>query len=368
MKRITAILILIILLLPFIDGLFGISKNFTFKSNEMRALKLKPDADINNLDAFPKAYEAYFNDHFIGRDFFIDRYNKMRVQYFGQSPVPEKAFIGKHNWLYLHSYMHNPRNKKYFTDEQLKQILTELKIRENFLKARNCSLYVYIVPTKIESYPEYGGWMAPYEPKLALQTETYIRKNSDLKVTYLLPALLKEKRSSAPFLFLTTDNHWSDYGAYIGYRKIMSDLKEDFPGLNVLPWRRLQREDVITPGGNISRMMSMENHFREFRHNFRVIDPVAVEDPQKKYKSPQDFEGSYELQFNTKDTLLPRVLFIRDSFGDAMVPYLAESFGHTTIIFDKWKYLRNENIVAAEKPEIVVYMIYEPLLFALLGS
>lgn len=73
MKRITAILILIILLLPFIDGLFGISKNFTFKSNEMRALKLKPDADINNLDAFPKAYEAYFNDHFIGRDFFIDR-------------------------------------------------------------------------------------------------------------------------------------------------------------------------------------------------------------------------------------------------------------------------------------------------------
>ena len=369
LKRTLSVIILVVLFIPFIDGIFHITeKCVKFKNNEMRALSQKPEADFSYLDPYPKLYEQYYNDHFMCRNFFIDRYNRMRVKFFNQSPVPEKAFIGKYRWLYLHNYNHHPSHKVYFSDKQLKQILKELKRRQDFLKAQNCSLYVYIVPTKIKVYPEYAGSLAPYEPNQGLQLETYLRKNSDLKVTYLLPTLVNAKHPSAPFLFLTTDNHWSDYGAYLASTKIINDLKADFPNLNPVPFNRLRKEEALTRGGNIAGMMGMEDYFQERRHLLKVNEPTVTEDTHKKYQLPPDFDGAYELQYDNKDTTLPHALFIRDSFGGPMVPFLSESFGHSTFIFDKWMYLQNREIVKNEKPQIMVYIIYEPLLFNLLGS
>lgn len=359
-------IILFILFIPCLDEIFHLSDTYMkHSSTEKRALSKRPDFNINFLDGFPKAYENYYNDHFMCRDFFIEQYNALRVNYFHQSPIPDKAYIGKHNWLYLQDYTEEYK-KQPFSEKQMKQITDELKRRQDFLKQQNCSLYVYIVPTKLKVYPEYAGWMAPYEPNHGMQLETYIRENSDLKCSYLLPVLLKEKSPANPFLFLTSDNHWSDHAGFKASRKIIEDIRRDFPELTPLSEDSVTANQSITKGGNIAEMMGVPFYFMESRCFVKVITPHAKKEEQKEYSAPSDFEGDYELQFNTEEKKLPSALFIRDSFCGAMIPFLSESFSHTTFIFDKWNYGLNESIIKNEKPQLVIYVIYEPLLFNLL--
>ena len=46
----------------------------------------------------------------------------------------------------------------------------------------------------------------------------------------------------------------------------------------------------------------------------------------------------------------------------AAMKFLVESFSHTTLIFDAWRYKLNENIVEKEKPNVVIYILWEPKL------
>src|SRR3569832_2106789 len=143
-KKYISVGILLILFLPFIDRVFNLTeKLIKYKSNEQRTLRQLPEVDVNYLDGYPKLYEEYFNDHFTCRNFFIDQYNTMRVKLFKQSPIPDRAYIGKNGWLYFHNYFHNVRQKVDFSDSQMNLIMKELEKRRDNLREQNCSLYVY---------------------------------------------------------------------------------------------------------------------------------------------------------------------------------------------------------------------------------
>ncbi|HSH66680.1 MAG TPA: hypothetical protein VLB84_13025, partial [Bacteroidia bacterium] len=98
--------------------------------------------------------------------------------------------------------------------------------------------------------------------------------------------------------------------------------------------------------------------------------PQATKVEQKEYVIPDyaEMKDEYELQFENKNKDLPRLLLIRDSFGTFIIPFLSESFSHSTCIFDAWKYKLNEDIFKNEKPQIMIYLIYEPLLLNILDD
>lgn len=367
-KKYLSVIFLFVLFIPFIDKVFNISDTvFKYKNNEKRTLGKMPDVDINYLDGFPKLYEQYVNDHFMLRSFLIDQYNNMCVKLFKQSPVPNKAYIGIDDWLYLNNYEYNISHKVELSEQQLKNFVEELKRRRDFLKQQNCSLYVYIVPPKIKVYPEYGGRRVPNEPDQGASLEAYAKKNSDLPITYLLPTFLNKKKEGTPLLYYKTDNHWSNYGGFIAYAKIMADLKKDFPMLKSLTFNDLLVKDDTADGGNTAQMMGVESYFKEYHHRLEVKKRQSTEVERKGYSFVGDFDkNEFEKQYNHENKALPSVLFIRDSFGGALIPYLSESFSHSTFIFDVWRYQSNEEIILSEKPSAVVYIIYEPLLLNLL--
>jgi hypothetical protein len=75
----------------------------------------------------------------------------------------------------------------------------------------------------------------------------------------------------------------------------------------------------------------------------------------------------YEIVRTTSDPKLPNIVFINDSFTDAMIPFLSESFDTTTFIFDAWRYERNDAIINDQKPDIVMLILYEPHISHLIG-
>jgi alginate O-acetyltransferase complex protein AlgJ len=373
-KKITVYIFLFVFFIPVIDGILNISGKILpdRKSTENRALAAKPDIDLTALDFFPAKYEKYYNDHFTYRNQLISEYEYFKAVWFNVSPMPEKVIIGNRGWLYnvegeLNTYIGSNR----LSDSALAVLLNEFKFRKEYLQQRNCSMYIYIIPTKYVVYPEYleTDIKRVNEQSIGAQVAEYMTKHSDIPTTYLLPALLKAKNRSNPKLFCYTDTHWTEYGAYVSYKGIINQLRSRYSQLKVMNENEITTKDTLDSGGNLALMLNMETYFREPTHMMKVIKPKAVIGKKHNYPLPPGFADSnaFERQRDCNNNM-PRVLVINDSYMLKMLPFFAEDFSHTTCIFDGWRYGRNESIVNTEKPDIVVYLICETLVQNILNN
>ena len=162
-----------------------------------------------------------------------------------------------------------------------------------------------------------------YEPDQGASLEAYAKKNSDLPITYLLPTFLNKKKEGTPLLYYKTDNHWSNYGGFIAYAKIVADLKKDFPMLKSLTFNDLLVKDDTADGGNTAQMMGVESYFKEYHHRLEVKKRQSTEVERKGYSFVGDFDkNEFEKQYNHENKALPSVLFISDSFGGSLIPSL----------------------------------------------
>ena len=71
------------------------------------------------------------------------------------------------------------------------------------------------------------------------------------------------------------------------------------------------------------------------------------------------YPWEFEMVRERKDTTMPKLLLISDSFAGNLFPYISEPFSRSVKIFDSWQYKLNEEIVIAEKPDVVVLIVQE---------
>jgi len=366
-KRVTVAIYISVLFLPFILSSLNIPAFLIGKTNgtENRTLAKRPVIDLNTLDGYPSHYSEYYDDHFPFRDALLADYAYIKTRFFHESLVPDQVSIGKDNWLYyVEGELSLYDGSKRLSDSCLNLFLKELTRRKKYLDERNCSMYIYIIPAKIVVYPEYiGRDIYRYnEQSEGAQLAEYIKKHSDVSITYLLPELLKAKDPDKPLLYYKTDTHWSDYGAFIGYNEIMKQISATHHNVRLLTDKDIVHSDTEMGTGNLAVMMKAQNYFVETKHRFNVIKSIAVDEPKKDYAPPDNFPYPWQFQKHTPDTTLARALVIGDSFMIGTMGFLAESFSHSAFIFDAWKYKLNEPIVNGEKPNVVIYIIWEPKL------
>jgi hypothetical protein len=68
---------------------------------------------------------------------------------------------------------------------------------------------------------------------------------------------------------------------------------------------------------------------------------------------------AYEADREIPGSKQPRILIISDSFGEAIFPFISERFSRSVKIFDAWQFKLNEDIVANEKPDVVLVVVLE---------
>ena len=350
-KKYTTVFFIFLFFIPLIDGIIHFSPRLLkAKNTENRTLAQSPTMNIDNLDKFPSKYENYYNDHFMLRDVFISWYNRVRAVYFNVSPVPDKAIIGKNGWLFF-TGKELPlfRNTDHFSFAEMDFILKKLERRKKYFEERNCSMYIFIVPPKSLVYPEYIGESIKenyLKTNGQLLTE-YIKKNSRISITYLLQELLNAKNKSKPDLFAHTDNHWSEYGAYIGCKAMTKEIKFSFKELQPIEDSLLLLKDTVAKSGNIANMIGISDDIVEYTTLVRLKKYKANESKKRGYHIPKDIPPwDYGRVKEINDTKLPTMLIIDDSFGERCIPFLSESFSRSTYIFDSWQYGLNDSIVS----------------------
>lgn len=180
---------------------------------------------------FGNDFEKFFNDRFFLRSFIVSNFNFIKA-------ICAYKYYETHNAIYIKdknyvlSKKHVPKPNIYNKDKIFK-IAQSLDRFQDFCNKYHIKLYVMIVPYSQHVYQED---IKPFDNQGALID---INKNIDLlinktKANVIYPFDELKEASKKERTFFKVDHHWTDWGAYIGYRELMKQINKDYPKLKAL--------------------------------------------------------------------------------------------------------------------------------------
>lgn len=348
---------MIVIWLPLLNSIGGF---IVFeKTNENRSFKDSLSINISKLDAFPKDANEYVNDNFSFRTPLLRLYHYHKYALFSISPHPEKTVIGKNGWFFVTGKeVEIYEGKKEFSETQLQQLEDIWAYRKHYLDSLSIISYWVLNPMKHQIYSEFlpSNIIRKKGPSRVEILKTRLNKKFPGLVIHPKEDLLRAKDSL--LLYRKLDNHWSSQAGFVVSSLILQKIKIDFPEITISKYQDFTWKDSLVYNGfhrNVMGIESLVEHdifpfpkneksFTSSIYNFPVTDGFPY---------PYEFEKVFR---NENDTTLPKILIIRDSFGDLLIPFLKEPFSESVFIFDGWRYGLNKEIIETIKPDIVIFL------------
>ncbi len=190
---------------------------------------------------FGKDYESWIADRFGMRSLLISEYQRFQYATVSRYYKTSKAYLDKKtNWEFKLPLIANP-----LTSKQTDEIIDGLIEFDNFCKKNNIKLYLLVVPKK-----EYIYMQETFLPQN--NTDNFkdpvekIKEKTSIPVIYPFKEL--KEASKKDYVFFKTDHHWTDWGAYTGYKALMKEIKKDYPYL-----KEVKQEDFNISQNNLIR-------------------------------------------------------------------------------------------------------------------
>lgn len=287
---------------------------------ENRNMASRPVFSMRNYEAFPRQYEAYYNDNIPFRNQLIRFNNSIDYFLFGQSPS-ERVDIGKDGWLfYCDNTDNNPVEQSlgfwHFTDEQLQNITDNLMTTKRVLESQGIEFVLFIAPNKetiyMDKLPEYYESQNQYTS--TDQLVAYLAKNTDVRVIYPKQDLLNAKKEKPDvLLYHKLDTHWNYAGAYVGAKALASELGINMPSLD-----KISLEPTLSSSGDLSNILNISIKNGNIDYNISGINTLNTTNEKWDYKT--------EFIYHTANADPRNLLVRRDSFSTSLAPNLATQF------------------------------------------
>jgi len=337
---------------------------------ERRNISSEPQLDINHLDLYPEAYSRYYDDYFPYRLNLINFYaGNVCLKFFHRSPYPDKVDLGRDGWLYFAEEGAMYKGTYKLEDAHIKSIVAELHKRALYYHEKGIKFYLAIPPLKQEIYPEHLPLKYSKLPGLNVTEKVIdlIRKDPLVNFIDLKSALINAKKHGR--LYFKTDNHWNSLGGYYGYRSIIERIKKDFPSIIPLDTNDFTMKMKVINGANIAQFINISEYIKDESTDHTVkVERASYEKP-KGYKAPAALlhPQEFEVVRRVKNPSLPTIVIVRDSYFYGLMPYIIENFKKSITLYDSRTYEIYDEVTRNEKPDLVLYMIYEPRLVCLIG-
>ena len=347
-----------ILIAMFLLGLFlplvFIEKDPRF-STEKRTPAPFPqwNGSFAGLAAFPKAFEAWFDDHFGFRHPLVQAYHLMNVLV--GTTGNSRVLLGQDGWLFYTdpndgNSLEDYRRTDPLTPEELERWRLVLEAKWAWLKSKGIPYFFIIAPDKHTIYPEYYPCRIHVVGSHSrLDQLMHVLEGTQVPVIDLR-APLRRAKILGP-LYHKTDSHWNDLGAAMAHNVIMEqvsamvpDIRPQVYGADDFLWSR-------TKGGDLARMLSLAAILQEPA----VPVPAHGRAPCGSDLS-RDILDSEDPQFVVTfcQSQGKSALVFRDSFFTRLRPYIAPYFGWTayTTLVPELETL--ERLVKTYKPDLVL--------------
>ncbi|MFQ3396072.1 hypothetical protein P9477_21695 [Enterobacter mori] len=342
-------------------------------------LSVVPAINIYNDFNGPKKLQAnglkwIHHDSLYSMDFALPHLGYLYYMH-GASISPENVIVGKDGWLFLgdrHAYvMSESRGLKPFNKERMDRFAKARHEWNEFVKTHGgIGYFVSVAPNSHTIYREMmPEWASKGKP--SPNVEYFLSKSrSDTTLADLSVSIKKYKGLSHEPLYYKTDTHWNEFGAWYGYQDLQRKISQTDPSLRWLRPDDIHLSFKDKSGGDLSRFLRITPFVKDTEVSVRIKRDSKV--------MVTDFEGHKirsgnlsDRQENMEKQLIvhssgalndKKVLWLRDSFGVALYPYMNATF--STIIQSHYqKVLTNpkllEKMIKDFKPDLVIITMIE---------
>lgn len=314
-------------------------------------------SDAGHGIPFTRVFEPWWNDRFGFRRSLVAGHHLLKLS-LGLSPV-SSVRLGLDGWLFFADGELPAAHQlpPPFSAEELAAWEHEILARQRWLADRGIHFLLVIAPNKAWIYGEFlAGAGSRGRPAGRLdQLLERLAQHPDIDVVDPREALRRAKVAGA--VYSRTDTHWTDRGAWIVSREIVTRLAVRFPEVSPIPWSAIDPARDGGWSGDLARMLSLTWHLQEPREILRFRDPPTARpvDSTLFAKEP----GQRITVTEKSGSGLPRVVMFHDSFGIALEPFLSESFGRIVYSAGPREGLGNfdESLVKAERCKVVIQEI-----------
>ncbi len=270
-----------------------------------------PDGSINKQ--YLQNVTDYTADHFAFRANLITAHNVMLAKLFDTS-ASKDVILGKEGWLYYKQTENDYLGKDVLSDDKIENIAHTLHMTQQYVTQKEAQFIFFVAPNKNSLYGEY----MPYEGK------TFSNESNAKK---LIAALQKQNVNYIDFfnlfgqqdeiLYHRLDSHWNNKGAALARDIIMGDL-----GLSdEVQWYNENYSVVKNHKGDLYEMLYPMG---------KELDDNVVFEKEFSFVADSEIHAADDIQIDTtKESKQHSLLLFRDSFGNALYPFLADSFGHS---------------------------------------
>jgi hypothetical protein len=316
------------------------------------------DQAESKLDA-ARVLVQWFRTRFGFRSMLVEANARLRVDGLGITTAGS-VVVGSDGWLFYagdHS-IDSFRHAQPFSPAELASWRSLVDGWSKVCQGAGARLVVLVPPDKQTVYADaMPAWMTPLTPRSRLdELKAMFAGRSDLDFVDARGALADMRGTGLP-LYYRTDTHWNELGAYVAAREVLRTLATRFPGLVVPPAITTAEVVRIPGGGDMARVLGLQDHATDEEIHFvsPLVSRATIQTPSGT-RFTREMHVEMRVLSSRPDAPIPRLVVFRDSFGNALIPHLAEHFGSAVYL---WTSHLDAELVQTTRPDVVIVELLE---------
>jgi alginate O-acetyltransferase complex protein AlgJ len=344
------------------------------------ALAIMPAINFKFIDISKKESQDWLNKTTLYNFDHILPYVSKVFYFFGISIAPNYVVIGENDWLFLGDTHEQSvtRQRDGFTlpNAALAQQIGALsKSRFEWLKTKGVTEYLLLVgPDKSTIYnDQLPGWAKPTERTF---TDHVIIQSSNLYLDTRADFKAARTAYQEP-LYFKTDTHWNNLGGWIAYRALAQRLSPLHPELQWFSDKDIVKSTIPRDAGDLANFLRMEKILKDTQIDIKInkmstqVGEHFLLENINQVKNTNSTDNKTQriepLTIIKSKTALnhKKVLWLHDSFGFAMEPFLYGTFSEVLQgPYSAMNKNRFEKIIEIYKPDYVIITVVERKLAA----
>ncbi|QUM86295.1 hypothetical protein [Moritella sp. 28] len=285
----------------------------------------------------------------------------------GISSDKNKALVGSDGWLFLGnnyvSVMTKSKTNYKIPDDEVNSNEQFIKKLKDISEEANSKFKFIALPNKHSIYGEHLGLNSN------VGEYSYYSHNANPVRSNMVSYLRGMKTKTSNDLYFKTDTHWNDLGAFYGYQYLMKYTFND--NFNRIP-SSLKFHEIKYKSGDLARLLNVEDLIpgknitvlapttdKVIRTNLitNVVSNVGIQGDINNFAIKQPINIVNNNALNNIS-----ILWLHDSFGRAMSPYMHSTFRnvthqHYTDAFENMSNLKK--LIQNVKPDIILLSVVE---------
>ena len=319
-----------------------------FSNLENRKLSKLPEFNKESVisASYMKDLESYMNDQIASKDAFVR--HSVSIKYaWGNSLI---------NGVYYFP------DGRYIQDFKLNrdQLEKNIGLINDFVE-KNPQKYIYFLLVPNASYVYQEEYECPASDSQSLAISLIKDQlSSEVKFIDISDELRKDK---SDMLYFKTDHHWSQAGAYIGYKAICDEMGvkandsshyeiKTYPDFYGSLYSKVPV--YMAKGDDFSLYLNKDNVYNVEipENNSSFNDVYNYDNLSKKDMYTTYLDGNHAMVHITSEAEnKEKILVVKDSYAHALIPFLVDTYGDIYML--DLRYFHNESVTEfMEKNEI----------------